>query len=72
MTLVAFDSMGVPMKKGDTMLDHRGERAIFIMATRAKMPGKTGKVLVTWVGDEKSRQQEYYDTVFELTVKEVS
>lgn len=70
--LVAFDAMGVPMKRGDTMLDFRGERAIFIEATRARVPGKTGKVLVTWVGDEKSKQREYYDTVFELHVKEVS
>lgn len=69
--LVAFDSMGVAMKPGDTMLDQDGERAVFVQPTRARTEGRSGKVLVRWVGDDTGRQMEYYDKVFELWVKDV-
>lgn len=69
MTLKAFDSMGQEMKPGDTMLDFHGERAVLVKATRARTPRRSGKVVVTWVGDNK--QQEVYDRVFDLAVKDI-
>lgn len=70
MTLKAFDSMGQEMKSGDTMLDFRGERAIFIRATRAKTRERSGKVVVKWVGSAGG-ECEYNDNVFDLHVVDV-
>lgn len=69
MTLKAFDSMGQEVKSGDCILSFRGEKAVFVCCTRERTNGKSGKVVVTWVGEKY--QLEYYDKVFDLCVKNV-
>ena len=64
MALVAIDSNGKRVKRGQTVTDFRGDTATFQSATRASSLGKSGKVVVS-TGDISS---EYYDKVFDLTV----
>lgn len=66
MTLRILDTAGVEMRPGQTVMDFRGERAKIVMATRARSATKSGKVVVTWVGEDA--QREYYDSVFNLRV----
>lgn len=50
---------------GDTVTDFRGDTDTFKRATRARIPGKSGKVMVN------GSPIEYYDGVFGLEVREV-
>lgn len=68
MTLHAFDSDGQEVHIGDIVLDFRGEGAILASLTKARMPGKSGKVTVR---DGYSESSEYYDKVFNLTVVDI-
>lgn len=52
------------VNRGDTVTDFRGDTSTFSMATRARTPGRSGKVTVAEGG-------EYYDGVFGLEVREV-
>jgi hypothetical protein len=68
--LFAFDEKsGKQVFEGDTVIDFRGETATVAKLSRAKVPGKSGKVVVTQ-GDS-SPQREYYDGVFGLVVTDV-
>jgi hypothetical protein len=70
MALVAIDSNGKRVKRGQTVTDFRGDTATFQSATRASSLGKSGKVVVKWhatPGDDDTAS-EYYDKVFGLTV----
>jgi len=55
---------------GTIIRDFRGNEAEFIRATRPRMPGKSGKIVVKWPGTGRisEGQGEYYDTVFNLRV----
>lgn len=66
MSLRILDTAGVEMRPGQTVMDNRGERAIIVMATRARTPGKSGKVVVRW--PDVDGEREYYDMVFNLRV----
>lgn len=68
MGLKAFDKEGNEIKRGDEITDFRGDRATFVMATR-ESGSRSGKVVVKW--DKNGQQYEYYDSVFDLKVKEV-
>jgi len=69
------------VKPGDTITSFRGEKATLIRATRASMPGKSGKVLVQWDENQPNDfdlklgswppgfQMEYYSNVFDLDVQ---
>ena len=65
--LRAFDRQGVEIKPGTPVLDFRGERPTFVMATRAKTTGKSGKVVL----DYGTYKGEYYDSVVELEVRDL-
>jgi len=54
---------------GDTVTDFRGDTAVLTCCTRVRGDGRTGKVCVRW--DSTDRVSEYYDTVFDLEVREV-
>lgn len=54
------------VSEGDMIESFRGEKATFVRASRAAVPGKSGKVIVRWLGGEGTR--EYYDNVFNLSV----
>jgi hypothetical protein len=62
---------GQAISYGDPVTDFRGETATFVKATRAAAPGKSGKVYVSWTNTEGVGSLEYYDKVFDLTVKQV-
>lgn len=70
MGLKAFDSMGQEVHAGETIMKPNGEKAEFLRATRARTPGKSGKVYIRWVGPD-GHTGEYYDRTFDLHVKEV-
>ena len=56
--------------EGDTVTSFRGETATFLRATRARITGKSGKVMVRWLdGNAAGTEGEYYDGVFGLTVE---
>lgn len=71
------------VNNGDEITSFRGEKATLVRATRASMPGKSGKVLVQWDQNQPSDfdlklgswppgfQMEYYDKVFDLDVQMV-
>lgn len=63
MTKLIAHRNGHLLTRGDTVLDFRGKPAIFLEATRAPEPGRTGKVL-TDAG-------EYYQDVFRIIVTKV-
>lgn len=68
--LVAYDSStNREVKDGDIVRNRYFEEAKFVCATRAQTNSKSGKVVVRW--SEQGQQQEYYDKVFNLHVKEV-
>jgi hypothetical protein len=64
LVLVTLDSAGHTVEAGDTVTDFRGTRATFVRADRARVPGKSGKVMVTHDGHERYLN----DNVFNLTV----
>jgi hypothetical protein len=75
MDLIAVrEEGGTEVRKGDEVISFRGEKAIFVAATRPRGPGHTGKVTVHWKSDPEPyndlRALEYYDTVFDLEVYE--
>jgi hypothetical protein len=55
------------VESGDIITDYRGDRAKFVMATRANNPGKSGKIVVKYL-NEGGTQREFYDHVFNLSV----
>ena len=71
------------VEPGATITSFRGENATLVRATRANMPGKTGKVLVKWDANDPANfdlqagawpqgfQMEYYAGVFDLEVRMV-
>lgn len=61
---------GVPVNPGDPIDDHRGEEWEFVMATRASMPGRSGKIVAKRGAEVGAWQQEFYSTVFDLYVEE--
>lgn len=73
MTLLVFDSMGQIVNPGEPIASRPPQSKIakLIRATRAQMPGKSGKVYVEWAGNQ-GRGEYYADIVFDLHVKEVS
>ena len=85
MTLQAFiEGTDQIVNSGDTITDFRGDKAIFVKASRPRQPGRTGKVVVRWLAmkgvkagdhsyydDGRKTTYEYYDTVFDLEVKEI-
>ena len=54
---------GKEINKGDTITDFRGEKHIFLIATRSRTENKSGKVCT-------ANGREYYDRVFNLIVKD--
>jgi hypothetical protein len=75
MRLAAFNAKDQEVHKGDIIHDFRGDPATYIGPTRPRRPGKSGKVLVAYLGDNDAihpvRTRELYDMVFDLTVIEV-
>lgn len=76
MTMRAFDADGNEVHIGDDVVSFRGERAILVSLARPEMPGKSGKVVVSWPLTLEELQNwsgraEYYDKVFNLTVKDI-
>lgn len=72
--IVTDEKSGEVVNDGDTVTDFRGDTARLIKATRARVPGKSGKVLVELPGtsdpyrDGRPIRMEYYDKVFDLHV----
>ncbi len=62
----ALDKHGNEVRAGDTVIDFRGGRCIFVEATRENTPGRDGKVKVKASPDAKAF--EYYARVFDLMV----
>lgn len=70
MTLIATDEKtGERVLPGATVTSFRGERAKLVSLDRPRVPGKSGKVTVKWVG--RSGAWSYYDGVFGLRAEEV-
>ncbi|AEL97962.2 hypothetical protein CL65_gp054 [Mycobacterium phage Patience] len=77
------EETGEIVKEGDAVRDFRGEVYTFVQATRPRIPGKTGKVVVRacdavqfaygtqWNRNDENPTREYYDKVFGLSVREV-
>ena len=57
---------GIVVRAGETVTDFRGETWEFLYGSAARVPGKTGKVIVA---DSTGHQREFYDTVFDLQVE---
>jgi hypothetical protein len=68
--VVVRESTGEVVEPLTTVYSFRHEPATFLEATRARTPGKSGKVLVHW-HDEIGFEYEYYDKVFGLAVVDV-
>lgn len=66
MTLKTLDPLGMEVKYNDPIRSTSGDTARFIKATKARVDGKSGKVVVQWLNN--IRQSEYYDRVFGLKV----
>jgi hypothetical protein len=69
--LIATDRDGNIVKPGDIITDFRGDKAVFVAATRAPSEGRAGKVSVSGQAGEGTMAMEYYTIVFNLTVSEV-
>lgn len=65
MKLKAYDKNGNEVKSGEVIVDFRGDKWTFVMASRASLPSRSGKIIVT----SGNNQREFYDRVFGLTVK---
>ncbi len=62
--LKAYDEVtGKEIKKGDIIIDFRGDKSIFERASRARTQGKSGKICT-------ADGYEYYDRVFNIIVKD--
>ena len=57
---------GIVVRSGETVTDFRGDTWEFLYGSAARVPGKTGKVVVA---DSSGGQREFYDTVFDLEVE---
>lgn len=69
------DKSGKEVRRGDTVTDFRGRVATFNYVSRAPIPGKSAKVIVTeaYQGptgavQHYGSQREYYAGVFDLSV----
>jgi len=56
---------GTALRRGDEITDFRGDIWEFLYASAPRVPGKSGKVVVT---DSSGGQREFYDDVFDLRV----
>lgn len=56
------------VKPGDTLTDFRGDKVVFLRATRERIIGKSGKVYVELPNGSR---MEFYDKVFNVVVKDV-
>ena len=68
---VAVKLDGTTVTAGDTIMDFRGDNWDFVRATSPTRPGKAGKVTVTRGGSNMG-EREFYATVFDLIVKDVT
>lgn len=59
---------GEEVKPGDTLTDFRGDKAVFLCATRERIEGKSGKVYVEL---HDGSRREFYDKVYNVIVKDV-
>jgi hypothetical protein len=66
MTLNAYREDGRLVTQGDIVTDFRGDDWVFVRASRAREPGKSGKVIVR----RNNFKREFYDNVFKLEVVE--
>lgn len=62
----AYREDDTEVKPGDTIFDFRGDAWTFVQATRVREDGKSGKVIVSSLGQTR----EFYDRVFNLIVRE--
>lgn len=62
------EQTGEEVKRGDTITDFKGDKAVFLNATRERIVGKSGKVYVEL---PDGFRREFYDKVFNLVVKDV-
>jgi hypothetical protein len=67
MMVTLHEKTGDSVAPGDTVTDFRGGTATFLRATSARIPGKSGKVLVRL---PDGGCMEYYDKVYDLAVIE--
>jgi len=63
----ALDSKGNVVGIGSTLTNEHGEKAELLKLTRWQMQGRSGKVYVRWLSNGNTG--EYYDGVFDLSVK---
>jgi hypothetical protein len=56
---------GVLVEAGDRVVDFRGSRAQVVGWAAPRHPGSSGRVVVSFTGDEAA-VREYYPTVFGL------
>jgi hypothetical protein len=61
------DSSGKVVNPGDTVVDFRGDKSIFLEVTRAPEVGRDAKVYVKDLAG--GWKQEFYARVFDLTVE---
>jgi hypothetical protein len=83
MALIAIcEVLGTRVNIGERVTSFRGETAVLKAVTRARIPGKSGKVVVQWDSDiatalsrgedvKDVAQCEYYDKVFDLEVRDI-
>ena len=64
------EKTGHIVNSGDIITSFRGEKFVFVGASRVRVPGKSGKVLVRWLEAKGPGCAEYYDGVFDLIVSE--
>jgi hypothetical protein len=62
--MTVTDKNGRVVQQGETVTDFRGDQWTFQYATRAALPGKSGKVVVQANGATR----EFYDRIFGLSV----
>lgn len=69
--LIVTHENGTIVQPGDTVTDFRGDTATFVLATRARIPGKSGLVVTERTAPSGAKyQRESYDGVFDLIVTE--
>jgi hypothetical protein len=66
MTLRAYRTDGSVVELNDIIRDFRGDDWVFVRASRAREPGKSGKVIVR----RNNFKREFYDNVFKFEVVE--
>lgn len=53
------------VKRGDTVIDFRGQHWTFVYVSRMPTASTTGRIVVT---DEYGREREFYPAVFDLAI----